>query len=62
MKLIVSNGKTLEVRDVGEPIMTVVADKIPVKYNGTQILHEDKARAIVRELIDCGLYEIRYSK
>lgn len=58
MKLIKSNGKRLDVYDIGEgPIMTLVADKVPIKVNGVLVLKEDEARDVIRALLQTGLYE-----
>ena len=50
MKLVKSDGRLLEVREVGEPIYTLAANERPLGWNGWQILEDDQARDLVREL------------
>lgn len=58
MKLLVGNGKTLEVRDVG-PVIFELSARVggpPIKFNGSKIMDEDEARGVLRELLATGLY------
>lgn len=59
MKLVYSNGKFLEIRNVSDVLMRFDAASCPVKYNGYRIVEDDEARDIATELIDDtrnGLY------
>ena len=59
MKLLVGNGRTLDVRDVGPCLMQVRArpDGPPIKVNGYQLVGDDEARETLRELLGSGLYD-----
>lgn len=57
MKLIWCDGKTLEVRDVGPIVYALRAGAVPIKVNGYEILEDDQARDLLRELLATGLYE-----
>lgn len=57
MKLIKSTGAVLEVRDVGPVVFRLRAGAIPIKRNGWQIVEDDAARDILRELLALGIYE-----
>jgi hypothetical protein len=59
MKLIKSNGKRLEVRDVGPVIYTLIAGTTPIKCNGYFILEDEIAREVVRDLKKYGAVEIK---
>jgi hypothetical protein len=56
VKLLHSDGRTLEIRDVGPPIMRLRAGTVPLKLNGWHIKDDDEARDIIRELLATGLY------
>jgi hypothetical protein len=47
----------LEVRDVGPIVFSLRAGEVPIKVNGFEILEDDQARKLLRELIATGLYE-----
>jgi len=51
MKLIKSNGRRLEVRDVGEVVYELISNGVPIKLSGTILMTDDEARVLVRELI-----------
>ena len=57
MKLIHSNGKLLEVRDVGPVVFRLRAGEIPIKVNGHHLMEDDAARDLLRELLATGWYE-----
>jgi hypothetical protein len=59
MKLLRSNGKILEIYDLGHLLMTVTKINMPVKENGWQIVDDDIARGKVSTLIDSNLYDVR---
>lgn len=50
MKLLVGNGKVLEVRDVGPIIMTVRARAVPIKFNRVEVLEDGAAREELRRV------------
>jgi hypothetical protein len=50
MKLLHCNGRELEVRDVGPVVFRLTAGGAPIKLHGWQILDDDAARALLREL------------
>lgn len=56
MKLVISNGKELIIRDVGNVIFRLTADKVPIGKHGYHIISDNEARKLLRELIDSGLY------
>jgi hypothetical protein len=56
-KIIFSSGQRLTVSDVGAILVEIKAIGTPIKLNGWQIVDDDKARKIVKELKDSGLYE-----
>jgi len=57
MKLVYSNGTILEARDVGPVVFRLRAGPIPIKVNGYQILEDDAARALLRDLLALGVHE-----
>jgi hypothetical protein len=57
LKLIRSNGRELEVREVGPAIFRLHARNVPIKLNGWRIVGDEEARSIVREQLATGLYE-----
>ncbi len=57
MKYVECDGRHIEVRDVGEVIFRLTTSGIPIKAHGTRLMKDDDARALLRELIDSGLYE-----
>ena len=59
MKLLVGNGRTLDVFDVGPSLMHVKAraDGPPIKVNGYRMLTDEKARELLREILGTGLYD-----
>lgn len=59
MKLLRSNGRVLEVYDIGPILMRISTINLPLKENGLHILDDDQAREKVRELIDSNLYDVR---
>ena len=57
MKLLICNGRELNVYDVGQdPIYTLMAENVPLKPCGWELLEDDDARERLRELRDSGLY------
>lgn len=56
MKLVWCDGRTLEVRDLGPVLYTLRAGTVPIKLNGYEILEDDQARDLLRELLATGLY------
>ena len=57
-KLVTCNGKRLEVRDVGPVIFELTARDVPIKTDRPMmILNDVDARAMLRKLIDTGLYD-----
>lgn len=61
MKLLRGNGTEVTVRDVG-PVLARVIQRPggpPIKFNGYRIVDEDEARAVLRKLINAGLYDYR---
>lgn len=57
MKLIVSNGKHLEVRDVSDVIFRLTANSIPINKHGYFLLEDNEARDLLRELLNTNFYE-----
>lgn len=57
MILIHSDGRTLDVYRMPDPIMRLVADRgCPLKMNGWHVMDEEAARAALREIVATGLY------
>jgi hypothetical protein len=56
MKLVYSNGKKLEVYDLGPPVIAFRAGSVPIKHNGYRIVEDDVAREIVRDVLKAGIY------
>lgn len=54
MKLVVSNGKVLEVYDLGPMLYRVHAGPNPVKHNGYHIMEDDRARQLLQNLKNQG--------
>lgn len=50
VKLVISNGKELEVRDVGPVVYRLEARTVPIKCNGRLLLDDDAARDLVAAL------------
>jgi len=48
MKLVKCDGRTLEVRDVSEPVYKLQGEYIPV--HGYQIMEDDEARKLCKSL------------
>lgn len=57
MKLIISDGDELTVRDVGPVLVRVRRIEVPIKLNAAKIVDDDAARTVIRSLIDTGLYD-----
>lgn len=57
MKLIHSNGRTLEVRDAGPVVFRLTARDVPIKVNGYYLLEENPARDLLRDLLASGCYD-----
>lgn len=57
MKLIYGNGKVMEVRDIGPVVFRLRAGEVPIKVNGYQLLEDDPARDLLRDLLATGWYE-----
>jgi hypothetical protein len=57
MKLVICDGRELTVRDVGPVVFRLTASTIPLKPCGRQLMDEDVAHQMVREMLDSGLYE-----
>ena len=54
MKLLRGNGKTLEVWEIGEMVMSLEAGLAPIKCNGWFMLPDEIAREQVKEHIAQG--------
>ena len=54
VKLLTSNGRELEVRDVGPVVYRLVAGDVPIKLHGRFVLDDDAARDLLRELREAG--------
>lgn len=59
MKLFCSNGKILEIYEVGSLLMRISSIDLPIKENGYHLLDDDRARVKVSGLIDSDLYDVR---
>ena len=59
MKLIKSNGRILEIYDIGPLRMRITKINLPIKENGWQMVEDDIARARIREIIDSDLYDVK---
>lgn len=59
MKYVSSNGRVLEVRDVGPVIfrLTTRPGGPPIKHNGDRVVEDDEARRLLRGLLDVGMYD-----
>ncbi len=57
MKYVECDGRHLEVRDVGDIIFRLTTTGIPIKAHGTRLMKDDEVCALLRELIDSGLYK-----
>lgn len=56
MKLVFSNGRRLEVRDVGEPLVVIVADQgTPLKCINA-MMTDDDARRRIKEILHLRIY------
>lgn len=54
-KLIHCNGKVLSAYDISdEPIMTLRAGSVPIKFNGYRIMQDDEAREMLKDFIRFG--------
>ncbi len=51
------DGRTLEARNVSEVTFRLTASNIPIKAHGTRLMRINEARALMRQLLDSGLYE-----
>ena len=57
VKLIHCNGKLLRCFDMSdEPILTLRAGEVPIKFNGYHIMEDDDAREALKDLIRSGLH------
>lgn len=54
MKLVKGNGRTLEVWDVTKLLMKLQAGMAPIKYHGWELLPDDQARELVKQVIKEG--------
>lgn len=59
MKLLRSNGRHLEIYDLGPLLMRISTINLPIKENGWKVIDDDQARAKVRALIDSDLYDVK---
>jgi hypothetical protein len=59
MKLLRSNGRILEIYDIGPVLMRISAINLPLKENGLHIVSDDQVREKVSDLIDSDLYDVR---
>ena len=50
MKLVKSDGRNLEVRDLSEPLYCLSAVNRPFKLHGWRIMPDDEARELVRRV------------
>lgn len=57
MKLLYCDGSVLEVRDVGPVVFRLRAGRAPIKRHGYEILEDEAARAVVRELLTLDVHE-----
>lgn len=59
VKLLIGNGRVLDVRDVGDTIMQIKARTggPPIKVNGRLVMSDDDARALLKELLSSGWYD-----
>jgi hypothetical protein len=58
MKLLISSGRELTIRDVGDKVlMEFHAGRVPLMPHGWHLLEDDDARVLVRDILDSGLYE-----
>lgn len=57
MKLIYCDGAILEIRDIGPVIFRLRAGRAPIKRHGYEILEDDEARKVLRELLDLNVHE-----
>ena len=57
MKLLICDGRQLEVFDVTGPIYRLKSAGVPIKAHGRRLVSEAKARRILEELRATGLYE-----
>jgi hypothetical protein len=59
MKLVVSNGRVLEVRDAGAVVYRVRqrAGGPPIKVNGKFLMDDEEARGVLRELLEAKCYD-----
>lgn len=59
MKLLRSNGRVLEIHDIGPILMRISTINLPLKENGLHILDDDQVREKVQAIIDSDLYDVR---
>lgn len=57
MKLLVCDGRLLEVRDAGPVLFRLTARDVPIKLNGCHLLEDTAAREQLRALLSLGLYD-----
>jgi hypothetical protein len=57
LKLIICNGRELEVRDLGPPLLRLRAGAVPIKINGHLVVEDDEARRQIAALLATGLYQ-----
>lgn len=57
MKQIFSNGKTFEVRDIGEVVFSLQAGNTPLPIITKEIYSDEEARAICKDLLGKSIYE-----
>lgn len=59
MKLLVGDGRTLVVYDLGPIVMRVTTRPggPPIKLNGRFVLDDDAARATIRAILSVGAYD-----
>ena len=56
MKYLYSNGRTLEVRDIGPVLVSLTAGTTPLPIHPASIIEDAAARDLVRCLLDTRAY------
>jgi len=58
MRLVKSNGRVLEVREVGEESHRILAVAAPLPIIVDRVMSDEEARALWREIVQSGLYRV----
>lgn len=56
MKLVSCNGQVLTVMNVGPALLRITAGSVPIKCPVGGLVSDERARAIVKEIMATGLY------